>query len=389
MEVGAVRRKLWLCACGLSLSVFCAVFAVYAAEETKEILASPEISEALVEDNWGRVFTLIAGVGDNSLSSNAILLQGHAALATDRHNAAAALFVLIGDTTAFEDWRLWTEHFHKQHPDVAASRYLVGDAYAREGKFDQALSYFNSAIEISPDHFLTKNARGVTNAILYAAKAEDKEAAEQHYHHISSAINDFADVREVNPGFIDAVINQGIASIETYRFSGARVFFNEAVEMDSSSALALNGRAMLFLEEGKRDQAEADIIRADSLLPNFPLILWNAKALADSSDTTSVIGRMANLRGKDAILDTSRGSFTIDVPEFVDGLDHALGGMFDQIGLGGAYDFGKGLGEMWAAVDFQFGGVYFDVQKRGGSHRVGTNYALAYPRPIQVEAVGK
>lgn len=349
------------------------------------VLSGPLLTGSLLNGAWEDVLGVFKEAPGCSLSTTAILLQGHAALATGEHNAAALLFLLGGNSPDLEAWDAWTQSFAETHPDAAAGYYLSGDAKARLAEFTVALQRFDKALEIDGDYFLAQNARGVVNSLLYQEMfaVESPNEAEAV---LKKATADFAAIANTYPEFVDAPLNLGLAFLETERLPGAGRWLDQAISVDPNCGLAYNARAMLSMEHADVDNAQQDIVAADSLLPSFPLILWNAKALSDSGDTTSAVGRIAWIKGAGADFDTTRG-FSMDAGQFSTGLERAIGGVADLVGFGGAYDIAVGVVDMFSAVDFNmdYGGVCFAVDIMEGTHLVGTNYALSYPRHVAGE----
>src|SRR5439155_18278849 len=95
----------------------------------------------------------------------ATLLRGHGLLTLNENNDSLCAFSgLIGqDDVAM--WETWTRSFSSRHSENPVSHYLHGDALARQGNWDAAISESNRALALDPNHALSLNARGVVQTI--------------------------------------------------------------------------------------------------------------------------------------------------------------------------------------------------------------------------------
>ena len=91
-----------------------------------------------------------------------------------------------------------------------------GEVYLREGKFDEAIDDFNTAIEIQPEFVAAYNNRG----LAYGRKGEN-----------DLAINDFNTAIELQPEFAEAYNNRANVYDDKDDFEKAIADFNTAITL--------------------------------------------------------------------------------------------------------------------------------------------------------------
>ena len=83
----------------------------------------------------------------------------------------------------------------------------------------------------------------------------------------NQAVNDFSQAIEINPDYVDAIINRGRAFIELGRFNDALLDFNHALQIEKYDAELYNMRGEIYLQNNMSDQAIKDFTKALILDP--------------------------------------------------------------------------------------------------------------------------
>lgn len=326
---------------------------------------SLEVIEASLEHaNWERLGNMLAPTPEAeslicSMKPELRFLKGHALLATNRNNEATVCFACADDTIgspALNDWQTWTKNLVRQHPTWPSVRYLYADALARLGLLDEAAFELDQVLAISPKDYLARNARGVVRWIL---GAQDSTVADLQ----DSAIVDFQ-IAAQQPDFADAWANLGVLDLyQGFDPEHAKGNFEQALNRDSSFALAVNGRACALGSSGDLKQARRDIERAKRLCSAVGFVAANAAAMSRSADTTSVSASVVAQPG----MTKHRGSRL----------------------YGHSVEFGwSGMGpHMIWKYTFQRGGIYVLLKEgenlvldsEGNPRVIGTWFVLNYP----------
>ena len=122
-----------------------------------------------------------------------------------------------------------------------------GEVYLREGKFDEAIDGFNTAIELQPDLAVAYNNRG----LAYVGKGEDEKG-----------INDFNTAIELQPELAEAYNNRGNVYDDKGDFSKAINDFDMAIKLKSDFVDAYVNRGVAYGKRDKFDEAINDFTAA-------------------------------------------------------------------------------------------------------------------------------
>jgi Flp pilus assembly protein TadD len=104
----------------------------------------------------------------------------------------------------------------------------------------------------------------------YGAKGTAEEFFEQgkkdsSVENADSAISNYSKAIEINPKFVKAYNNRGIAYIWKKQYDLAIADFTKAIELDPKNGKAYNNRAIVYSYKGETDKARQDIHKAQSL----------------------------------------------------------------------------------------------------------------------------
>jgi tetratricopeptide (TPR) repeat protein len=104
----------------------------------------------------------------------------------------------------------------------------------------------------------------------YGAKGKADEFYEQGKKNSSvetadSAISNYTKAIKINPKFVKAYNNRGIAYVWKKQYDLALSDFNKAIELDPKNGKAYNNRAIVYSYQGEIDKARQDLQKAQSL----------------------------------------------------------------------------------------------------------------------------
>lgn len=132
----------------------------------------------------------------------------------------------------------------------AKSYYDRGVTYATAGNFNQAIGYFNKAIELKPDYADAWGGRGMS----YSSKGD-----------FDQALSDFNKVIEINPESAKAYYWIGVIYGRKGDSDRAISAFNKAIERDSKHAEPYVNRSLAYFYKREYDKAWEDVHKAGEL----------------------------------------------------------------------------------------------------------------------------
>ena len=213
----------------------------------------PEVEQGVLEQKWDQVREGLTSDEMQATDPVARLLAGHACLATNRNNESLFFFGSVQDNTELEKWAEWTTSLLQSHPDHAVAHYLRGDALARLGKFNAAVSEFSMALDKDGRFSLASVARGTVETM----QGE-----------IDAAVVDLMGAIGRAPNLAEAYAAMGTHYVvRSEAAHGALKFFDQAIEINPEFALAYVGRAGAHYGVGDFDQAFADLEQAVAFAP--------------------------------------------------------------------------------------------------------------------------
>jgi len=130
----------------------------------------------------------------------------------------------------------------------------LGTSYLDFGDIDQAIYYFNKAIQIDPNFAQAYYNRGT----FYDNQGNS-----------SQAISDFTKAIEINPRSANVYYNRGVLYYKQGNSSQAISDFTKAIEINPRSANAYYNRGIAYSERGNFEQAISDYTKAMEIQPNF------------------------------------------------------------------------------------------------------------------------
>lgn len=152
-----------------------------------------------------------------------------------------------------------------------------GKRLMREGRYDTALIYFNSAIEATEVERYKAQATGSSlggvNAIAAQANAQRGNAL-VFLSQPNDALDSYNAALEIDSSCIEAWIGKGRLLTSLGRFEEAIFCFDTALEMDESSGAAYAGKGQALMQLGRQAEAQECLAKARALgygiEPNLP-----------------------------------------------------------------------------------------------------------------------
>jgi len=130
----------------------------------REATRKPSLETDLLNGNWEEVIKRLQQNEANARDPLARLIMGHAFLATNKNNESLVLFGSVDAATDLQQWLSHTRDLTEANPKNHIAHYLLGDAYARLGKYAQASTEFSRALEIDDGFAMALVGKGVALA---------------------------------------------------------------------------------------------------------------------------------------------------------------------------------------------------------------------------------
>jgi tetratricopeptide (TPR) repeat protein len=199
------------------------------------------------------------------------------------------------------------------HPDALSNR---GNTYKELGRFDEALASYDRAIALKPDHAGALNNRAVVLQVL-----------QRHDEALASLDRALA----LQPNFADALTNRGITLNALGRFDEALASYDRVLSLQPNALAALCNRGNTLRTMRRFDEALASYDRAIALLPNFSEAHANRAILlaqlARYDEALAALERLLTLRPNDAEGYNNRGVVLVEMKRYAEALanyDRAL-----------------------------------------------------------------
>ena len=160
--------------------------------------------------------------------------------------------------------------------------------------YEQAISDYTRAIELNPDYIEAYNNRGVA----YSA------------HNHKKAILDYDRAIELNPDYIEAYNNRGNSYVRTSPpdYTKALSDYNQALELNPDSVVAYNNRGVVYSKKPNPDYKKAisDLSRALKLNPDYTMGYYNRALIYQSKPKSKYNFIQSRLDYSRALKDNSR-----------------------------------------------------------------------------------
>ena len=156
------------------------------------------------------------------------------------------------------------------NPNYAIAYFYRGNAYGNKGELDQAIQDFTKAIDLNPNDAKAYNNRG----IAYGTKDD-----------FDLAIQDFTKAIDLDPNYAKAYFYRGIAYSDKGELDQAIQDYDKAIDLNPNDAKAYFYRGNAYSNKGDFDQAIQDYDKAIELDPQLAEVYNNrGNAYSDKGD---------------------------------------------------------------------------------------------------------
>ena len=173
--------------------------------------------------------------------------------------AVAVLLVVLGTLTwhqagIYRNNGTYFEHILSLNPQARSAHHNLGDWYRDQGRADEALAAYRTALERRPDHAPIVNSIGV----VFENQGKHQRAEEQYrralqldprdthslnnlallltrHHRYNEALGLYKEVIAIDPGYMNAYTGMGVALVGLNRHREAVHFLQQALSLDPSS----------------------------------------------------------------------------------------------------------------------------------------------------------
>ena len=135
----------------------------------------------------------------------------------------------------------------QRNPTSAEAYNTRGVAYAKIGKFQEAIADFNQSIKLNPN-----NAASLTNRAL----------AYRQVHRDDAALADFNSAVEADPNHAPAYLGRANLLRVQGKLDEARADLDQAIKLNPENAQAFHARGLIYQREGLHEQAITDFDNA-------------------------------------------------------------------------------------------------------------------------------
>ncbi|PWT81525.1 MAG: hypothetical protein C5B58_09755 [Acidobacteria bacterium] len=206
----------------------------------------------------------------------------------------AGLLLIIGlaswqHTRVYEsEEALWTDTL-STNPDSWMAYNNLGNALLRRGQLGDAITHYEKALEVYPNHIQARSNLGVAlfqNGRVDDAAAQLQKAVEINPKYpeahnnlgnalvqkgqLDEAIIEFEKAVEINPNYAQAHGNLGNALIQKGQLDDAVVHYQAALEINPEYAEAHNNLGTALVQKGQLDEAIAQFQKALEVNCNYP-----------------------------------------------------------------------------------------------------------------------
>ncbi len=160
------------------------------------------------------------------------------------------------------------------YPESAKMQHALGDALSERGRISDAETAYKNALSVR-ESALTYNNLGN----LYAATARFKHATDAYQKAV-----------EIEPDYIEAYMNKGLAAMQAGQITDAHSAFERAAILDPTNAEIFYNLGVIREKLGRPGQATTAYTRAIALRPNWAEAYFNlGKAHRDNGEKTAAI----------------------------------------------------------------------------------------------------
>jgi tetratricopeptide (TPR) repeat protein len=218
-------------------------------------------------------------IGYQPVTANDYNSRGEAKLAKNDIDGALADFnkalELNPDSTEARENQIKANHaLNDRNKEWANGYTFLGQEFKEKGELDNALTYFNKAIECDP-----------TFAVAYSSRGMVKKSKGD----LEGAMADFNKAIELKENLPVTYMSRAAIKKAKGDLAGALVDYNRCIELKPGSAKAFNNRGELKFKQGDRDGALEDYNRAIELKPDNAIYYSNRSMVKIKRDPDGAI----------------------------------------------------------------------------------------------------
>ncbi|MCC3502767.1 MULTISPECIES: tetratricopeptide repeat-containing serine protease family protein [unclassified Microcoleus] len=142
----------------------------------------------------------------------------------------------------------------------AGDFYIQGGDKYKKGDYQGAVAAYNQAIQLNPNYVEAYSNRGLARSDL-----GDKQGA----------IGDYNQALQINPNYSEAYNNRGAARSDLGDKQGSLDDYNQALRINPNNAYAYNNRGLVRSELGDKQGAIGDYNQALRISPNFAVAYYS------------------------------------------------------------------------------------------------------------------
>lgn len=228
------------------------------AQGIENLSPSEKSVQAFLSADWDTSIELLRSDDRQAQSATARLLLGHALLASNRNNEAYVLFTSVTDRSDLERYLSYCQKLISDLPSSAFAHYLLGDAFARVGDYDQSRRAFDDAIKLDSAKAILYVARGVAHA---TTGDPDK------------AILDLSRAIELDSQLADGWLALGVLLTRLGAIDGAEKALARSLQSNQNLALAHLTSSVLAYGNGDFERAFSELDNARTLEPRLATLL--------------------------------------------------------------------------------------------------------------------
>ncbi|MBN1397659.1 MAG: tetratricopeptide repeat protein [Bacteroidetes bacterium] len=172
--------------------------------------------------------------------------------------------ILIKDLRRYDEALIYFDNAIELKPDYSDALLNKGMVYASLGKIDEVIKCYNRVIELNPDDYQSWN--NIGNALEKIGR-------------YGEAIDRYKKAAEIKPDFELAWYNAGVASARSGNQEKAVEFYNKALEIKPDFDLAWHNKGDALSSLGKYQEAVKCYDEAIKIIPDSYKV-WNNKGTA-------------------------------------------------------------------------------------------------------------
>lgn len=229
---------------GIIFFVFLFCFQVRA-EEGQDIRS--KLAQLALAGEWEQVSAEISKMDPKNRQPQDDLLLGYASMDRKDWVKAWQCFSALDKSGQKQALADWADNLCKANPNSAMALVFKGDALARTGRYNDAVSALNRAVEIDPKIALAYDLRG----LIMITEGRLAEGA-----------RDLDKALEFNPQMANPAYERGMVDLVSGYFDGAVTRFTELLQNEPKFFLARNARGAAYFLQAEYDLALKDFDQA-------------------------------------------------------------------------------------------------------------------------------